>query len=416
MKKLITGAVAALALLFGFASCSGDLHENDVQPLTITGLCGTAVVPMELEKADGSLQKLTFKVAEDTKIKSLDPNTPEYALKDGWGALSDINFKIVPQSAINDKYEPDWIMDFGGPKDNVLYLSATKTESYTQLKSRAEFSSGYPSNIHIDGAVANEEYTIWVKYDAAAGSCSIWLSGASTNPTEMRLVATDSKNFPAKDDNGKELSYSMTKAGTTYTYQFVSVKDETISFHLTNDMAGTFGGTLGTDASKLMVNESTVTNMSLTVKNNVEYKITVEAKSIATPTIKYEVIDMLKDAKVNANWKYAENSYTEDLSSDSYQFTAERDELDLTVVRHDGGIWGKGEVESFNIDSDAVALKYSTAKEVEKTAPATIKVKGLKVGTCYKVVLEKDNNNFTLKAKVVTVPLDSYFETGDLVG
>lgn len=40
MKKLITGAVAALALLFGFASCSGDLHDVssvDLSTLQVKG-------------------------------------------------------------------------------------------------------------------------------------------------------------------------------------------------------------------------------------------------------------------------------------------------------------------------------------------------------------------------------------------
>ena len=37
MKKLITGAVAALALLFGFASCSGDLHDDEKNPIDLSG-------------------------------------------------------------------------------------------------------------------------------------------------------------------------------------------------------------------------------------------------------------------------------------------------------------------------------------------------------------------------------------------
>lgn len=40
MKKLITSAVAALALLFGFASCSGDLHDAEMpkhEPVKIDG-------------------------------------------------------------------------------------------------------------------------------------------------------------------------------------------------------------------------------------------------------------------------------------------------------------------------------------------------------------------------------------------
>lgn len=390
MKKLITGAVASLALLFGFASCSGDLHDNDVQPLTITGLCGTAVVPMELVNADGSLQKLTFKVSEDTKIKSLDSKNPEYALKDGWGGISNINFKLIPSDAVGANYEPTWSMDFGGPKDNDLYLSATKSESYTQLKSRAEFSSGFPSNIHISGTIVNEEYTIWAKYNAASQSCSVWISGAASDPAEIRLTAGDnSKNFPAKDKDGKDVTYKMEKAGSAYTYTFIAKADEALNLSFENDLAGTL--------SK---------DLPLTTVKNVEYKITVDvSKGISNPTVKSEVVDMLKDATVNANWKYADaaSAYAEKITSDSYQFFAEREEIDFTVLRHDGGVWGKHNVGTFNIDSDAVELAYSTAKDAAKAT--TVKVKGLNVGTCYKVVLEKNNDDFTLKAKVVTVPL-----------
>ncbi len=40
MKKLIISAIAAVSLLFGFASCSGDLHDEEVpkhEPVTIDG-------------------------------------------------------------------------------------------------------------------------------------------------------------------------------------------------------------------------------------------------------------------------------------------------------------------------------------------------------------------------------------------
>lgn len=42
MKKLMTGVIAAAALLFGFASCSGDLHDNRYSPIELSGLkvCG----------------------------------------------------------------------------------------------------------------------------------------------------------------------------------------------------------------------------------------------------------------------------------------------------------------------------------------------------------------------------------------
>lgn len=391
MKKLITGAVASLALLFGFASCSGDLHDNDVQPLTITGLCGTAVVPMELVNADGSLQKLTFKVSEDTKIKSLDSKNPEYALKDGWGGISNINFKLIPSDAVGANYEPTWSMDFGGPKDNPLYLTATKSESYTQLKSRAEFSSGFPSNIFISGAIVNEEYTIWAKYNAASQSCYIWVSGAASDPAEIRLIAgNDSKNFPAKDNEGKDLTYKMEKAGSAYTYTFIAKADETLNLSFENDLAG-------------ILSE----DLTLTTVKNVEYKITIDvSKGISAPTVKSDVVDMLKDATIKANWKYAdwESAFEEKFENKKYQFIAERNEIDFVVLRHNGIAWaGK----TLAVDGGSAELTYSSDEKIS--------VKSLKVGTCYQINFIVNNDSFSLKAEIIEVPLADY-SNSDLVG
>lgn len=423
MKKIIIGAVAALALLFGFASCSGDLHDNDVQPLTVTGLCGTAVVPMELVNADGSLQKLTFKVSEDTKLKSLDPKNPEYALKDGWGGLSDINFKFIPQTAIDANYEPTWAMDFGGPKDNDLYLSATKTDTYVQLKSRAEFSSGYPSNIHIDGAVANAEYTIWAKYDAAAQSCSVWVSGDSSNPTEMRLVATGSKNFPAKDEAETPIVYAFEKAGKTYTYDFIAKETETVKFHLENDFADTtFGGASvgffgssnhGWDTS-ITLNDSA--DMSLAVTKDVEYKITFTLAKQGDKKkpdveggmnhagIKAEVVSLTKNATINADWKYNNVFYETDKleGKEYYYFKADRTSVDFTVNRIAGDtsmIWG-GETTSTSIKvgDDAVALKYVT--DVVKTTVKNVTLSNLTVDNWYKIVFELKNDEPSISVKL----------------
>lgn len=422
MKKLITGAVAALALLFGFAGCSGDLHDNDVQPLTVTGLCGTAVVPMELVNADGSLQKLTFKVLEDTKLKSLDPKNPEYALKDGWGGISNINFKLIPSDAVGANYEPTWSMDFGGPKDNPLYLSATKSESYTQLKSRAEFSSGYPSNIFISGAIVNEEYTIWAKYNAASQSCSIWLSGAASDPTEMRLVATASKNFPAKDKAETPLVYAFEKADKTYTYDFIAKETETIKFHLENDFAGTsfggasvgFFGSSNNGWDSITLNDSA--DMSLAVTKDVEYKITFTLAKQADDKgtyveggmnhagIKAEVVSLTKNATINADWKYGNVFYETDKleGKDYYYFKADRTSVDFTVNRIAGDtsmIWG-GETTSTSIKvgDDAVALKYVT--DVVKTTVKNVTLSNLTVDNWYKIVFELKNDEPSISVKL----------------
>ena len=397
MKKLITGAVATLALLFGFASCSGDLHDNDVLPLTIVGItadAGNHVIPMTLDKADGSEQSLTFTLKDGFELTARDGK--KYKLssdpKDSWRGsdpLTALHFKVIPGDAVKADGTPDWTMDFASlNKEDPQYITAG--EDFQKVGKRGDANvSGDPKHLILDGAIEGEEYVLRAKYNAAAGTLELKLDGTKNDPAGVKFVfADDYKNFPKKDTAGKDLSYSMARAGKIYTYQFVSIADETISFDVTNDMQGKLG------------------SKSLTVKTNVEYKIAVDiSDGISNAKISTEVVDMLKDATVNANWKYADaaSAYAEKITSDSYQFFAEREEIDFTVLRHDGGVWGKHNVGTFNIDSDAVELAYSTAKDAAKAT--TVKVKGLNVGTCYKVVLEKNNDDFTLKAKVVTVPL-----------
>lgn len=408
MKKLITGAVATLALLFGFASCSGDLHDNDVLPLTIVGItadAGNHVIPMTLDKADGSEQSLTFTLKDGFELTARDGK--KYKLssdpKDSWRGsdpLTALHFKVIPGDAVKADGTPDWTMDFASlNKEDPQYIKAG--EDFQKVGKRGDANvSGDPKHLILDGAIEGEEYVLRAKYNAAAGTLELKLDGRKNDPAGVKFIfADDYKNFPKKDDAGKDLSYSMARAGKNYTYQFVSIADETISFDVTNDMQGKLG------------------SKSLTVKTNVEYKIAVDiSDGISNAKISTDVVDMLKDATVNANWKYADaaSAYAEKITKDSYQFFAEREEIDFTVLRHDGGVWGKDNAGTFNVDSDAVELAYSTAKDAAKAT--TVKVKGLAVGTCYKVVLEKNNADFTLKAKVITVPIDSYFEAGDLVG
>lgn len=397
MKKLITGAVATLALLLGFASCSGDLHDNDVLPLTIVGItadAGNHVIPMKLDKADGSEQSLTFTLKDGFELPARDGK--KYKLssdpKDSWRGsdpLTALHFKVIPGDAVKADGTPDWTMDFASlNKEDPQYITAG--EDFQKVGKRGDANvSGDPKHLILDGAIEGEEYVLRAKYNAAAGTLELKLDGKKNDPAGVKFIfADDYKNFPKKDAAGKDLSYSMARAGNNYTYQFVSIADETISFDVKNDMQGKLG------------------SKSLAVKTNVEYKIAVDiSDGISNAKISTEVVDMLKDATVNANWKYADaaSAYAEKITNDSYQFFAEREEIDFTVLRHDGGVWGKHNVGTFNIDSDAVELAYSTAKDAAKAT--TVKVKGLNVGTCYKVVLEKNNDDFTLKAKVVTVPL-----------
>ena len=57
MKKLLSFFAAGLLAVgsLGVISCSGDLQDNDVQPLAVTGIAGTEVVPMTIPSGgDGS--------------------------------------------------------------------------------------------------------------------------------------------------------------------------------------------------------------------------------------------------------------------------------------------------------------------------------------------------------------------------
>lgn len=419
MKKLLSFFAAGLLAVgsLGVISCSGDLQDNDVQPLAVTGIAGMEVVPMTIPSGgDGSEQYLTFRFSEDFTFKGLDGK--DKALKDGWGKdqnsgkLTSIQFKIVPSTELNEKREPNWKVDWGGATDSGNIFVKPGADEYTALLMRGDpgTTAAGPSNVQIDGAVMNEEYTIRVKY--SGNKVSVKIEGVSEDPTEMKInIVGESKNFPAKDEDKKDLTYTMNKAGKVYTYQFISVADETIEFNLSNPMSGTFYAS-STEDGELELESAGKKNLSYDVKKNVEYKITVDLSSVLKPTIKAEIVDMLKDAEIYANWIYADNSYTEKIEKDAYQFIARREEIDFTVVRHDGSVWGQDTAASVGIDSDSVSLKFNS----EKTETVkTVKVKNLKVGSCYKFILEKDNDAFTLSAKVILVPLADY-SGSDLVG
>ena len=410
MKKLLTSVIASAALLLGFASCSGDLHDNSVQPLTVTGLCGTQVVPFTIpEGGDGSEQELTFKFAEDTKLVGLDGK--EKALKDGWGqdkGFTTPQLKIVPQTALDKNYEPNWSMDFGGARDTNLYAGAGS--DYIELDYRGKNGNTNPGNIFLDGLVMNETYTLRIKYNAGTNSVQFKVEGSSSNPAAMNFVIDgESKNFPA----GK--TYSMDKSGPTYTYSFISKADETIKFQLKNDLAGTFGfdadaavppdgDDKGNPTTPLVLDGKGF--LTVDAKKDVEYKITVSAPSITSPKVKGEVVSLLYKAKLNGNFKYAENFYEVDCNEQdstkgfNVPFQAVKSDLEFTVIRHDGSVWGKDNKDLSLSDSDSTTLKYGSSS-------TPIKISGLTIGSWYNIKLTQDAANVKVNAKVelLTTPV-----------
>lgn len=403
MKKLLSFFAAGLLAVgsLGVISCSGDLQDNDVQPLAVTGIAGTEVVPMTIPSGgDGSEQYLTFRVSEDFTFEGLDGK--DKALKDGWGGLSSIQFKIVPSTELKENREPNWKVDWGGATDSGNIFVKPGADEYTDLLMRGDpgTTAAGPSNIQIDGAVMNEEYTIRVKY--SGNKVSVKIEGVSEDPTEMKInIVGESKNFPAKDEDKKDLTYTMNKAGKVYTYQFISVADETIEFNLSNPMSGTFYAS-STEDGELELESAGKKNLSYDVKKNVEYKITVDLSSVLKPTIKVGIVDILKDASLKADYKYDDPSSAYAVTYSTGKFKAEREEINLVVVRHDGGIFGADTTSTIKVGDEAVDMKYFPVKDANDAK--TIKIKGLKIGTFYKVVLTPDNNNCALTIKVIECP------------
>lgn len=83
MKKLITSAVAALALLFGFASCSGDLHDAEMpkhEPVKIDGAAWYYYDITVYGDNDGKSGKF---ILNGSAGQSVDTIMPEFTAKAG---------------------------------------------------------------------------------------------------------------------------------------------------------------------------------------------------------------------------------------------------------------------------------------------------------------------------------------------
>lgn len=219
MKKLITGAVAALVLLFGFASCSGDLHDSVVSSLYAEGdFCtekdgdATKRLVFTMTKGSDTEQKLTFKY--------------DAAKMNNWGGGSGtLNFKITRDSS-------GWAKDWGGKKDIAVELSVNSQE-WLDLEGRDAANSN-PGNIVLKDLADGNTYTLIAKYDAPAEKLSLKCIGAVTDYPILKAVITD-------DSEGSELTAALskevilTRTGTSYSSDvFVPTKDGSVSYYLTN--------------------------------------------------------------------------------------------------------------------------------------------------------------------------------------
>ena len=164
MKKLLTGAVAALALLFGFASCSGDLH--DAEPLQLPYIIGDM-------NGDG------------TDVTSVNGNVSTYTFTydsswAAWGGGSGkMYFKLL--KVIDGWKTPGW--GSTSESDNAVLTVNGEAAAGKQ--------GGGQANFEATGLVNGKEYTITAT--TSGNDVSVALTGyVKPDPVEADLSGINS--------------------------------------------------------------------------------------------------------------------------------------------------------------------------------------------------------------------------------
>ena len=164
MKKLLTGAVAALALLFGFASCSGDLH--DAEPLQLPYIIGDM-------NGDG------------TDVTSVNGNVSTYTFTydsswAAWGGGSGkMYFKLL--KVIDGWKTPGW----GSTSETDNAVLTVNGEAVAGKQ------GGGQANFEATGLVNGKEYTITAT--TSGNDVSVALTGyVKPDPVEADLSGINS--------------------------------------------------------------------------------------------------------------------------------------------------------------------------------------------------------------------------------
>lgn len=217
MKKLITGAVAALALLFGFASCSGDLHDVENTPYTnATGkvyfLGGISASTMNSDveatkKAFADTQSYEVPIIEDGKIRF----SFTYSGSDSWSAGAGATaFAIVADATSN------W--------DAANKMRWMTGADGIAVGSEGKLSLGSSSNVKITGLSAGTLYTVEAELTADGGTMKV-TQGLSGVPFELVWLndkgeATSATSITAV--NEYTFTYDITPVSEAKTYKFVA--------------------------------------------------------------------------------------------------------------------------------------------------------------------------------------------------
>ena len=190
MKKLLTGAVAVLALLFGFASCSGDLH--DASEISLKG-----------GACPGAMNGWSNKSVWTTEVG----NVYTY---DFTATSTEAEWKCIAKSG-------DWNSGaFGGGKNDVIETPAGKTTLLTY----DDATGGY-KNAKITGMEIGSEYRITVTVNVLEASAKVEC-----------IKPVPKFNILIKGDDGKYSTKEMTPTTGGYSYLVKSSTAGSINFQI----------------------------------------------------------------------------------------------------------------------------------------------------------------------------------------
>lgn len=196
MKKLLS-VFAAASVLFGFASCSGDLHDDSIKPLYIEGAMATTRTAITM--IDDTTQEYEF--------------TYESSMSSEWGSpAAGVAFKFIKSAAA-------WTDDFGGKQDEPIYLNIN--DDFVTLEARSGSNSN-PGNVVIDNLTPGEKYKLIVDYDAANKIVKVKVTGAAIDFPNLELIDEDGTKYP------------LTRSGSTYSYVWTPAEAGSVSFYATN--------------------------------------------------------------------------------------------------------------------------------------------------------------------------------------
>ena len=330
MKKLLS-VFAAAAVLFGFASCSGDMHDSVVSSLYAEGdFCekdGDTTVRVKFDMTPGSDTEQTYVFKYDSKMTA-------------WGGSNGtVNFKIV-------RDETGWLKDWGWLKDTKVELSVNSTE-WLDLEGRGG-SNDNPGNIVLKDLVVGNSYKLILKYDAPAEKVSIKCTGAVTDYPILKahiVDAADGKELTdaLADDNSDVI---LVRSGTSYSSEiFVPTKDGKIEYYLTNGYL--YWGADGEMSTTKPTDDYFVGEWKFDENNaDFPYSFFVDANNFADSAkfnsdVRIYDTSILSNADIiglNGDWGNGKKLSFIDGVSYTYDFTA-GGETESFVIREKAGSW-----------------------------------------------------------------------------